>query len=103
MNSKLLSLMGLAKRANRASVGHDAVIEELRRKRLKLVIIATDASQRLEDEFRREKEMAGSDAEIIRIKQTMDEIRQALPSRAGVIGINDNGFARKMIQLIKED
>lgn len=103
MNNALLSMMGLAKRAGRISAGHDAAVSDIRSRNSKLILIASDASVRLESEMLREKELNKSGVNIIRIKETMLDISRAIPSKAGVISINDSGFAKKMAELIKED
>ena len=43
---KLLSLMGLCRRAGRLGVGHDAVFDAVRRGRARVVILTSDASAR---------------------------------------------------------
>lgn len=103
MNSKLLSFMGLAYRAQCLSLGHDAALESLKKRKTKLILIASDASERLEKEFGRESELNNCKIEIIRIKQTMSDINGALPQKAGVISINESGFAQKMKLLAKEE
>lgn len=103
MNSKLLSLLGLAYKARCISLGHDAALESLKKKKSQLILITADASERLEKEFGRECELNNCNTEIIRIKQTMSDINGALPQKAGVISINESGFARKMKLLAKEE
>lgn len=103
MNSKLLSLLGLAYRAQCISLGHDAALEALKKRKTKLILLSSDASQRLEKEFERERQLNKSDFKIIRIKQTMSDINGALPCKAGVISVNESGFAQKLEQLAKEE
>ena len=52
-NSKLLSLLGLAKKAGKLSLGHDAVIEAIGRRKAHLIVLAVDASERIEREMKR--------------------------------------------------
>ena len=101
-NSKLLSLIGLAKKAGRISVGHDAVLETLKKKKSKLIILASDSSERLEREIQREADFAKTQVEIIRIAETMADIGRALPKKAGVISVNDDSFAAGILKVIKE-
>lgn len=102
MNDPLLSLLGLAKKAGKITSGHDAVLESLRKNKSVLIIIAADASERLEREMFREKAFCRSSASIYRIQQGMDEIGRALPHRAGVISVNDASFASAMTKVIEE-
>ena len=101
-NSKLLSLLGLAKKAGRISTGHDAVLESLKKKKAKLIILASDSSERLEREMRREVDFAAAQVETIRIAETMADIGRALPKKAGVISVNDESFAAGILKVIKE-
>lgn len=100
--SKLLSLLGLAKKAGRISLGHDAVLEAIKKKRAKVILLAGDASPRLEKEMHREKEYAKSDIPVIRIQESMAQIYTALPQKAGVISVNDESFAGAIQKVIEE-
>ncbi len=42
---KILSMLGLARRAGRLSMGHDAVIGSVRAKKAKLVLVCAEISQ----------------------------------------------------------
>ena len=46
MNNKLLSFLGLCRRAGKMTIGNDAVIEEINNGKSCLVLLAGDASQR---------------------------------------------------------
>lgn len=101
MNDRLLSLLGIARRASMASFGHDASLESVLRRRAKLVLIAKDASLRLEREFQR---AAGStDIQVITLPYLMAEIAAATGMRAGVLTINDMGFANKIKTFCETD
>jgi ribosomal protein L7Ae-like RNA K-turn-binding protein len=99
MNDKILNLMGIARRAGRLSLGNDAAVEALRKGNAKLVILASDLSPRTAGGIR----FAAREEEIVtvKIKETMDEISMALGKRTGVVAVNDAGFAKKMLTLIK--
>lgn len=102
-NSKLMSLAGLAKKAGKLTAGHDAVLDSLRRSKSKLILLSADASERLENEMKRETQLNKSSAKVIRIKETMQEINRALPNRAAVLSVNDESFAAAMKKVIEED
>ena len=50
-NEKILSLLGLARRAGRVSLGHDAAIGSVVKNKAKLCVLSSDASERLKNEF----------------------------------------------------
>lgn len=94
MNDKLLSLLGLARRAGRLTLGNDAVLSSLEVGESALVLLAADLSPRTTKGV----ELTAQDCgiEIIRTIKTMDEISMALGKRCGVISVNDAGFAKKV-------
>ncbi len=99
MNSdRLLSLLGLARRAGRLTMGNDAVIGSLEEGVSALVLFADDLSPRTAKSV----ELAAQNAsvETVRIARTMDQISLALGKRCGVVSINDAGFAKKAHTLI---
>lgn len=90
MNDKVLQFLGMARRANALSLGHDAALDAVLSKKAKLCIIASDASQRLEREFGRASE---NKIGLLRVPYTMEEIHHAVGFKAGVMTVNDLGFA----------
>ena len=102
-NSKLLSMLGLAKRAGKLSSGHDAVIEEISRGKAQVILLAADASDRLEREMKREIEFQKSPAKLIRTTYTMEQFGRALPHKVGVVSVNDASFARAVLSIDEED
>ena len=53
MNSKLKSVLGLARKANKLSLGNDSVLEKIEKKIAKLVIFSSDASSRTIENIKR--------------------------------------------------
>lgn len=93
-NKRLLSLLGLARRANRLSLGSDPAEEALRKGQARLVLLAEDLSQHTAGGVRFAAEEAGVD--VLTTACTMDEISMALGKRTGVVAVNDAGFAKKL-------
>ena len=96
-NKRLLSLLGLARRANRLSLGNDPAEEALRKGQARLVLLAEDLSQHTAGGVRFAAEEAGVD--VLKTACTMDEISMALGKRTGVVAVNDAGFAKKLHEL----
>ena len=88
-NKKYLSLLGIARRAGRLSMGHDTVKDSIRKRKAKLVIFSSDISKRLIEEIGSLSERYQPSLPSIRIAENMDEIHSALVYRAGVIAVND--------------
>ncbi|MBR2589919.1 MAG: ribosomal L7Ae/L30e/S12e/Gadd45 family protein [Clostridia bacterium] len=102
-NSKLLSMLGLARRAGKLSLGHDAVMEDIARGRAQLIVLAADASARVEREMQRELLFQKSRAKLVRTKYTMEQMGTALPHKVGVVSVNDASFAGAVLNIYEED
>ncbi len=53
INKKILGLIGLSARARKVSYGADSVEEQIKKKKVYLVIIAKDSSERTKDKFKK--------------------------------------------------
>ena len=96
-NDKLLSFLGLCRRAGKMTIGNAAVAEEINNGESCLVLLASDISPRTEKEIC-EKAVQGN-VKIIKLLQEKQQISSALGKLAAVISINDTGFAEKIVKL----
>ncbi len=96
---KLLSLLGLCRRANKLSLGHDACIQAITRRTAKLCIICSDASERLKKEFERETDFDKRNITLITLPYTQQDIKKAAGKPARVLTVNDEGFAQAILRL----
>lgn len=87
--NKTLSLMGMARRAGKLGIGHDAVFAAVRSSKAAAVILTSDASQR----HLRELEAAGFNGRVITLSETMDEVGCAVGKRSCIFSVEDAGFA----------
>lgn len=99
---KLLSLLGICRRAGRLQWGHDACLESLRQGRAKLCLLASDASDRLRREIT-EAAAANGSPPVIHTAYTMQQLRNATGYHAGVLSTEDEGFAKRLAELHRED
>lgn len=99
-NPKLLSLLGMCRRAGRLSCGHDAAIGSVRSRSAKLCLLSEDSSQRLRKEIEREAAFDGRDIPVRMLSSTSDEIGKATGLRSAVVTVNDEGFAKTMLGLL---
>ena len=102
-NPKLLSLLGMCRRAGRLSCGHDAAIGSVRSKSAKLCLLSSDASQRLRIEIERDADFEGRSIPVRHLLSTMDEIGKATGLKSAVVTVNDEGFAKSMLGLLNEN
>lgn len=96
-NEPFLSLMGIARKANKLTFGTNDTIQEMKRCKLFLAVIAEDISAKTEKELR----FAAGNIPVIRAPFTLQQFSDATGRIAGVIGIADEGFARKSEELLK--
>lgn len=93
-NDRLLSLLGLARRAGKVQMGHDPVLESIRHGRVRLILLASDLSPHTSKGI----VYAAQQEEIplYTLSHTMDEMGAALGKRTGAVAVEDTGFARKL-------
>lgn len=90
MSNKLLSLLGLCRKAGMLAIGHDAAKEALRSKKAFLCLLASDVSDRL----KKEAQTICTDIPVIYLDISMTELGAAIGKKAGMLAIKDQGFAQ---------
>ena len=95
-------MLGLARRAGRLSMGHDAALSAVLDKKATLLIFAADTSERLRREFKTAAEKHGIDIPAEETDLTISEIHYSCGYKAGVIAVNDENFSKKIISLLQE-
>ncbi len=98
---KLLSLLGICRRAGKLACGHDAAVASLRSRSACLCLLSSDASERLRGEMAREAERSGAPVPTVTLSSTMDEIGHATGLKSAVLTVNDTGFAQSMRRLLE--
>ena len=107
MNDRLLSFLGLCKRAGFLISGADTVAKSMRDHKALLVLSANDFSEnslkavrKAADEFRK----AADEFKVTlkTIDYSKDELSFALGKHCGVIGVTDKGFADKILLMLRE-
>ena len=97
MNDKFLSLLGMARRSGRVSLGHDAVINSIVRSRAKLCVMSKEASERLQKEIKHACTYENKNIPVIVTDYSLMELSSAVGSKAAVISVDDEGFAKALI------
>lgn len=99
-NPKLLSLLGMCRRAGRLSCGHDSAVGSLRSRTARLCLLSSDSSERLRKEVEREASYDGREIPVVVLGSTIDEIGRAAGLKSAVLTVNDEGFAKTMLGLL---
>lgn len=103
LKDKTLSMLGLAKRAGKTSMGHDMAQQAVVKKKAKLLLFCSDVSPRLVREFEKTLENNKINIPVFQPDMTIDEIHFSLGYRAGVITVNDENFSNQIIKLIRQE
>lgn len=97
--NEILSLLGLARRANMLSVGFDAVKASADKGRAKAVLFARNLSPNTQKRIRFYLSKNGIPS--LCLDADMEEMESALGKKVGVVSINDTGFAERAIKLFE--
>ncbi len=102
MNDKLLSMLGLARRAGRLSCGFDASVDSMKIGKSALLLLANDLSERTERAVKAKAEQYS--VGYIMCGRDMSSIGNAIGKKmTGIISVNDSGFAEKLKALCAEN
>lgn len=99
MTDRLLSLLGLCRRAGRLTLGFDPVMDSINLKKAKLVIVASDCSPHTAKDTLIACHKMGVKSHTV--AYTKEEISLAVGKYTAVLSITDEGFSQKADTLIK--
>ena len=92
MINKIIGIIGLAARARKICFGADSVEEDIKKGKVRLVIVAEDSSERTKDKF---KKICDKYSVPIIIDGKIDELSRAIgKSNKAIIGIKDINMAK---------
>ena len=97
---KCLNLMGIATKAGKLISGDETTINGIRSGKTRLVFVATDASEATIKKF---KDKCDYYETPILVAFTKAELSHAIGKSRAIIGVCDNGFSRKMRELMTEE
>lgn len=100
-NKKILGMLGLTSRARKISFGTDATIQDIQKKKIKLVIIAEDASERTKNKI---IEKANNAKIPIIIYESIENLSKAIgKSNKAIIGVKEVNIANEIEKLYRGD
>ena len=92
MNNKLLSLLGLMRRAGKLSLGFDAAADSAESGNSCLILTTADISPKTLKELNYK---INNKTDVIALNCNQDDIQHAVGKAVKIISINDKGFAQK--------
>ena len=98
LSNKIYGLIGLVRRAGKITFGTESSIDNIEKKKAKLVIVAEDSSDRTKKNF---KDLCKNLNVEIRIVGTIEKLSQSIGQvNKAVIVIKDENFAKELIKRI---
>ena len=101
MNDRLLSFLGICRRAGKLVIGNDPVKESIETEKALLVILASDISQNTLKKIK--PVIEASQVPCYTANRTKDEISFSLGKACAVLSVTDNGFATKLCELLEAE
>lgn len=101
MNDRFLSLLGLARRAGKLSMGFDAACESIAKGEAALILATNDISAGSLKRLNSAAQEQGTEAVLLDCG--MDVLAPAIGKSVRMVSVNDEGFAGKLRSLLKED
>ncbi len=96
MQNKILSLLGLARRAGSLTYGQTAVLDEIKKSRSKLIIFSSDFNEKTKQKIRENCK----NVKVITIPCTMEEIAFAIGTKpTGVLSVNHENFKKGILEV----
>ena len=100
-NNKILGMLGLASRARKITYGFDSTLQEIQKNKIKLVIVAEDASERTKNKF---LEVANFYKIPIIIYESIDNLSKAIGKQnKAIIGVKEANIANEIGKLYRGD
>ena len=95
----VLNLLGLARRAGKLQIGHDAALLSVRKGNAALVILTQDASPR----HKRELEAASFADRTVVLPFSMSDTGIATGKKSCIYAIEDEGFAKAILNKLSKE
>ena len=98
MNSRVVSLLSICRKAGKLAVGFDLVKESIRDGKAHLVVLAGDLSPKTAKQIQFEASRNPGSVRVLQLPETMFELSNILGRKAGVMSVTDAGLAGSILQ-----
>ena len=99
----VMGFLGICRKANKLLCGHDVVKESIIKSTAELVILSSDASERLEREMKHACTYNGKNIPAVRVDCTMEDFAAGIGKKSAVFSVTDTGFATKLLHKFGEE
>ncbi|MCD8025814.1 MAG: ribosomal L7Ae/L30e/S12e/Gadd45 family protein [Clostridiales bacterium] len=101
MNDRILSLLGICRRAGKLVIGADPSADSIIKRKSRLIIFAKDFSKNSCKPVLSAAHQAG--VKVLEINRSKEQLSLALGKLCGVLSIEDKGFSDKLTELINSE
>ncbi len=101
MTDRILSLLGICRRAGKLIIGADPSIDSIQKNKAKLIIFASDFSKSSANPVLASAHENG--ITTLTLDRNKDEVSFAVGKLCGVAAIEDKGFADKLKMLVENE
>ena len=98
----IMNFLGLSRRAGKLSIGHDSVIESIVKDKAELVILASDASERLKNEIKHAATYGNRNIPVIESPYLMSDYYNGIGKKSAVFSVTDKSFKEKLETMFRE-
>jgi ribosomal protein L7Ae-like RNA K-turn-binding protein len=98
-----MGFLGICRKANKLLCGHDVCKESIIKSTSELIMLSSDASERLEKEMRHACTYNGKNIPVIRTMCTMEDFAAGIGKKSAVFSVTDAGFATKLLLKFGEE
>lgn len=100
LDNNLKGILGLCRRADKMSLGHDASVTAIKQRKAFLAVACSNASERLKREIADECAFEERNIKYTEANFTTDELSLAVGKKVGVFTVDDINFAEKLYGII---
>ncbi len=101
MNDRILSFLGICRRAKKLVIGAESAVQSAQNGSSRLIIYASDFSKNSLKPVLNAANACGVRA--VKLNRAKDELSFAVGKLCGVASVDDSGFAEKLIQMIEAE
>ena len=99
---EIMGFLGLSRRAGKLSCGHDAVIESIVKDKAELIILSSDASERLKNEIKHAATYGNRNILVIESQFLMEDYYNGIGKKSAVFSVTDKSFKEKLKTMFGE-
>lgn len=98
----IMNFLGLSRRAGKLAIGHDSVIESIVKDKSELLILSSDASERLKNEIKHAATYGNRNIPVIESPFLMADYYNGIGKKSAVFSVTDKSFKEKLETMFRE-